>query len=70
MITNTFTQEPVGVLNLRIAQLERRLKVLEQQQKLSSSYPDYKAKLIQQKSQLELQLEQLLRYQLADQQHH
>lgn len=69
MIRNSFTQEPVGILNLKIAQLERHLKLLEQQQMMSGPYPDYKAKLIQKKMWVQTQLEQLLRYQLAEQQH-
>ncbi len=60
---NRSSQETVGTVDLKIAQLERRLKLLEQQQALSSSYPDYKAKLIQKKLHVQLQVQQLLQFQ-------
>ena len=39
--------ETVGLLDLKIAQLERRLKLLKQQQSLSQPYPLHQAKLRQ-----------------------
>ncbi len=60
---NKSSQETVGTINLKIAQLEHRLKLLEQQQALSSSYPGYKAKLIQKKLYVQLQVQQLLQFQ-------
>ncbi len=59
---NRSSQETVGTVDLKIAQLERRLKLLEQQQALSSPYPDYKAKLIQKKLHIQLQVQQLLQF--------
>lgn len=52
--------ETVGLLDLKIAQLERRLKLLKQQQSLSQPYPLHQAKLRQQDTQVQLQLQQLL----------
>jgi len=54
--------ENMGLLNLKIAQLERHLRILEQQQILSSPYPDYRAKLAQKTSQVQSQLDQLLQH--------
>lgn len=54
--------ENMGTLNLKIAQLQRHLRILEQQQMLSSSYPDYSVKLTQKMSQLQSQLDQLLQH--------
>lgn len=59
MVGDITNYENMGALNLKIAQLERHLRILEQQQLLSSSYPDYRAKLAQRISQLQLQLDQL-----------
>jgi len=53
-------QETVGVLDLKIAQLQRRLKLIKQQQSLSQVYPLHQAKLMQQDSIIQGQLRQLL----------
>jgi hypothetical protein len=53
-------QETVGMLDLKIAQLERRSKLLKQQQSLSRAYPIHQAKLIRQDSQVQSQLNQLI----------
>lgn len=37
--------ETLGTLDLKIAQLEQQLKVLQQQQRLSSAYPTHEAQL-------------------------
>lgn len=52
--------ETVGTLNLKIAQLERRLQLLQQQQQLSRVYPGHYAKLVQEDDQVRRQLQQLL----------
>jgi hypothetical protein len=63
---NRLSQETTGTVNLKIAQLERRLKLLEQQQALSSPYPDYKARLIQKKLQVQLQVQQLIQFRAVE----
>ena len=52
--------ETTGTLNLKIAQLEQRLKLLRQQQSLSSVYPAHRAKLLAEDARVERQLQQLL----------
>ncbi len=59
MAIGLFSQASAGELQLKIAQLERRLKILEQQQVLSRPYPELRAKLVEQSLQVRLQLEQL-----------
>ncbi len=59
MAIGLFSQASAGELQLKIAQLERRLKILEQQQVLSRPYPELSAKLLEQSLQVRLQLEQL-----------
>ena len=53
--------ETLGTLNLKIARLEQRLKVLEQQQSLSRAYPPHRAKLLREYTRLRLTLQQLTR---------
>jgi hypothetical protein len=53
--------ETVGMLNLKIARLERRLKVLAQQQAMSSAYPAHQDHLAQEYVRLQLQTDQLRR---------
>ncbi len=52
--------ETLGTLNLQIARLEHRLKVLELQQAMSRAYPSYQSNLTQEHLRLQLQLEQLV----------
>ena len=52
--------ETTGTLNLKIAQLERRLRLLKQRQLLSGVYPAHRAKLSEEDAQVQRQLEQLL----------
>lgn len=59
MVGNESIRETVGTINLKIARLERYLNQLEQQQALSSGYPNHKARLMQKKLYAELQLQQL-----------
>ena len=59
MAIGLFSQASAGELQLKIAQLERRLKILEQQQVLSRPYPELSAKLVEQSLQVRPQLEQL-----------
>lgn len=66
MLGDITIHENMGALNLKIAQLERHLRILEQQQLLSSSYPDYRAKLAQRMTQLQLQLDQLHQHRSAE----
>ncbi len=54
--------ETVGTLNLKIARLNYRLRVLQQDQAMSCPYPAYQANLIQEYLQLQLQLHQLIHY--------
>ena len=67
MIGNIPLQETMGTINLKIAQLQRHLRVLEQQQFLSSPYPDYKAKLGQKIMLVQTQLDQLLQSRIVEQ---
>jgi hypothetical protein len=53
-------QETLGTLNLKIARLEQHLKVLRQQQILSSAYPDYQANLARKELALRTYLNQLI----------
>ena len=62
MIRNLFSQTTHGALDLNIARLEHRLRLLEQQQQLSSPYPDHKAKLTERQLQVQHQLQQLLQH--------
>ncbi len=52
--------ETIGTLNLKIARLEQRLQVLEQQQRLSQPYPAHKADLKREYSQLKAVLHELI----------
>lgn len=52
--------ETVGPLNLKLARLEHDLKVLEQQQAMSNTYPTCQASLAQEYVRLQLQLGQLI----------
>ncbi|MBN1994648.1 MAG: hypothetical protein JW953_18255 [Anaerolineae bacterium] len=52
--------ETIGTLNLKIARLTSQLQVLEQQQRLSSLYPDHQSKLIREDLKVRFQLQQLL----------
>jgi hypothetical protein len=54
--------ETIGTLNLKIVQLESRLKLLEQQQVLSSAYPNHQINLIRESSKVRFQLHQLVKY--------
>lgn len=54
--------ETIGTLNLKIARLERRLQLLNQQQLLSHPYPDHKVRLAQESYQVRFQLDCLKRY--------
>lgn len=54
-------QETVGMLNLKISQLEHRAGLLKKQQLLSQAYPDHQANLRQQEVLIRNQLDQLLR---------
>lgn len=54
--------ETIGTLNLKIARLESRLKLLEQQQVLSSAYPNHQINLIREISTVRFQLHQLIQY--------
>ena len=51
--------ETTGTLDLKIAQLEQRLKLLRQQQSLSSLYPAHRAKLLAEDARVQQQLQQL-----------
>lgn len=53
--------ETTGTLNLKIAQLEQRLKVLKKQQILSGVYPAHQAKLMAEDARVQQQLQELLR---------
>ena len=52
--------ETLGTLDLKIARLEQRLRVLEQQQRLSQRYPEHQAKLNLEYMQLQLTLTQFI----------
>jgi hypothetical protein len=54
-------RETEGMLALKIALIEHRLKVLEQRQVLSSSYPAYQTHLAREHLELHKQLVQLTR---------
>ena len=54
--------ETVGTLNLKIARLMQRLKVLEEQQAMSQTYPQHLRKLIQEGLAVQFQLRQLIQY--------
>ena len=49
-----------GMVNLKIARLQRHLKLLRQQQTLSSAYPNHQTKLAERKLQVQFQLRQLV----------
>jgi hypothetical protein len=53
--------ETSGTLSLKIARLQQYLAILQQQQRLSTAYPEYQSNLIQKKMLVEHQLEQLMR---------
>jgi hypothetical protein len=55
-------QETVGTLNLKIAQLEQKLQLLQKQRLLSRPYPTHLAHLILQDFQTRSQLHRLLEY--------
>ena len=50
----------VGILNLKIAQLEQQLNILQQRQILSQPYPDYQKQLGYQDQQVRLALQHLM----------
>lgn len=52
--------ETVGVLNLRIAQLERYLSIVKNKQSLSTPYPEHYQHLLKVNSELEQKLNQLI----------
>ena len=54
--------ETIGTLNLKIDRLKQQLHVVEQQQRLSQAYPAHQCKLIQEGTQLQFQLNQLMQY--------
>lgn len=58
--------ETVGMLDLKIARLKHRLRVLEQDQAMSRPYPIYQARLAQENLQLQLQLRQLIQCRYLD----
>lgn len=51
--------ETLGTLNLKIAQLEQRLAVLKQQERLSYTYPAHKAELVREYLRLQSELGRL-----------
>jgi hypothetical protein len=53
--------ETMGTLELKIARLEQRLQVLQQQRRLSSTYPHYQAHLNREYLQIEAVLDELVR---------
>ena len=55
-------EETVGTLNLKIAQLEQKLQLLQKQRLLSRPYPDHFARLTLQDFQTRSQLQNLLEY--------
>ncbi|MCB0168207.1 MAG: hypothetical protein KDI79_28525 [Anaerolineae bacterium] len=55
-IAKQTVEETVGTVSLKIARLENELKLLSVKQHLSSSYPDYQAKLALQEASARLQL--------------
>jgi len=54
--------ETVGTLNLKIARLQQRLTVLEQQQKLSRAYPRHFLNLVREGVKVRSQLFHLMLY--------
>lgn len=52
--------ETVGVLNLRIAQLERYLSVVKNKQSMSIPYPEHYKRLLRVNFELQQQLKQLI----------
>ena len=54
--------ETTGTVTLKIDRLKQYLKLLEQQQHLSGSYPEHKQNLIQESSKARTQLYLLLQY--------
>jgi hypothetical protein len=52
--------ETLGMLDLKIARLEQYLKILKQQQRLSSAYPAHEAQLTLEYLRLQTVLDQLL----------
>ena len=52
--------ETSGMLDLKIARLEQYLKILKQQQRLSSTYPAHEAQLTLEYLRLQTVLDQLL----------
>ena len=59
MAISLFSRVSAGELQLKIAQLERRLKILEQQQVLSRPYPGLRAKLVERLLQVRLKVARL-----------
>jgi len=59
-IGETPMPETLGTLDLKIARLEQHLKILKQQQRLSSAYPAHKAQLTLEYLRLQVVLGQLL----------
>ena len=59
MAISLFSRVSAGELQLKIAQLERRLKILEQQQVLSRPYPGLRAKLVERLLQVRFKLARL-----------
>lgn len=55
-------KETVGTLTLKIARLERRLQLLNQQQLLSQPYPNHRVRLAQESYQVRFQLDRLRQY--------
>jgi len=55
--------ETIGTVTLKIDRLKQRLRLLEQQQKLSWPYPQHKQNLIRESSKVRSQLYLLLQYQ-------
>jgi hypothetical protein len=55
-------QETVGTLNLKIARLKSRLRLLEQQRVLSIAYPEHEIDLIEKGLKVQFQLQQLIQY--------
>jgi hypothetical protein len=51
--------ETLGTIELRMARLERRLRVLQQQYTLSSPYPGHQARIYQEYTQTKFELNQL-----------
>lgn len=54
-------EETIGTLSLKIARIEHRLRVLKQQQVLSSAYPDHQAKLMIEVLTMQTQLNDMTR---------